>query len=58
MNDNSLIAQVIIAIVIIASVVGLIYVVKHFFFYKKQEKQSIHRSARNQSQLIDRRVKK
>ena len=58
MNPNPPIAQVIIAIVIIASVVGLIYVVKPFLFPKKQEKQTIHRSARNQSQLIDRRVKK
>lgn len=59
MNHNPLIAQVIFTIVIIASVVGLIYVVKPFLLPKKQKERgiTITRSARNQQNLIGRRSK-
>lgn len=58
MNNDPIIAQVIFAIVIITSGVGLIYVIKAFLFPKNKERETIHRSARSQSQLIGRRTKK
>ena len=58
MNDNPLIANVIIWIVIIASVWGLVKVIKPFLFPKNKERETISRSSRSQSQLIGRRIKK
>lgn len=45
-------------IVGIAFIIGLVRVIKPFFMPKNKVKQTIHRSARSQSQLIGRRTKK
>jgi len=58
MHNNPLIATIIEVVIIAAFIYGLVKVIKPFFFTKKQAKETIHRSARNQSNLIDRRIKK
>lgn len=59
MNDNPQIANIILTVVALLSIYGAwLKIIKPFLFPKKQEKETIHKSARIQSTLIDRRIKK
>lgn len=57
MPDNPIGITIMEAIIIIASVCGLVKVIKPFLYPKKRG-TTITRSTRNQEQLIGRRVKK
>lgn len=59
MNHNPLIANIILAVFALLSIYGCwLKIIKPFFFPKNKEKETIHKSARIQSTLIDRRIKK
>lgn len=59
MNHNPPIANIILAVFALLSIYGCwLKIIKPFFFPKNKVKQTIHRSARNQQNLIGRRVKK
>lgn len=58
MNHNPPIATLIEVVFVAAFIWGLVVWIKPFFMPKNKVKQTIHRSARSQSQLIGRRTKK
>ena len=58
MNHNPPIATLIEVVFVAAFIWGLVVWIKPFFFPKNKERETIHKSARNQQNLIGRRVKK